>query len=118
MQLKDVQLKNYFEFLNAEEIRLKGTRIGIETILYPYIDRQQTAEQIAQTYPALSLEQVYATILYYLHNQAEVNQYLSRWLDYCLKAEQEQDKNPPPSVVRLLKVKEEQEALKFATHER
>ncbi len=117
MQLKDLQLKDYFEFLSSEDIRLKGTRIGIETILYPYIYRQQTAEQIAQNYPALTLEQVYATILYYLHNQAEVNQYLSIWLDYCLKAEQEQDKNPPPSVVRLLNLKAEQEAAQFVSHE-
>lgn len=117
MAVTNSQLKDYFEFLNAEDIRIKGTRIGIETILSEYIYRQKTAEQIAQLYPALTLEQVYATILYYLQNQAEVERYLSNWLDYCLQAEQEQDKNPPPSVVRLLKLKAEKEKTQFVTHE-
>ncbi len=55
-------LEDYFDFLSADDIRVKGTRIGIETILYDYIHRARTPEEIAQTYPSLSLEQVYATI--------------------------------------------------------
>ncbi len=64
-----MQLEDYFNFLASDDIRLKGSRIGIETILYEYIYRSRTPEEIAQTYTSLSLEQVYATILYYLHNK-------------------------------------------------
>ncbi|MDB9393386.1 MAG: hypothetical protein EWV75_09435 [Microcystis wesenbergii Mw_QC_S_20081001_S30D] len=32
-----MQLEDYFNFLTPNDIRLKGTRIGIETILYDYI---------------------------------------------------------------------------------
>ena len=32
-----MQLEDYFNFLSEDDIRLKGTRIGIETILYGYI---------------------------------------------------------------------------------
>ncbi|BAZ79665.1 hypothetical protein NIES73_09100 [Sphaerospermopsis kisseleviana NIES-73] len=32
-----MQLEDYFNFLSPEDIRLKGSRIGIETILYEYI---------------------------------------------------------------------------------
>jgi uncharacterized protein (DUF433 family) len=53
-----MQLEDFFE----DDIRLKGTRIGIETILYDYIYRARTAEEIADTYPNLSLAAVYATI--------------------------------------------------------
>lgn len=60
-----MQLEDYFNFLALDDIRVKGTRIGIETILYDFIHRKRSPEQIAQTYPSLTLEQVYATILYY-----------------------------------------------------
>lgn len=59
-----MQLEDFFDFFAPDDIRFKGTRVGIETILYDYIQRGQTPEAIAATYPSLSLEQVYATILY------------------------------------------------------
>lgn len=33
-----MQLEDYFTFLAADDIRLKGSRIGIETILYEYFE--------------------------------------------------------------------------------
>ncbi len=59
-----MQLEAYFDFLAENDIRLRGTRIGIETILYEYIYRCQTPEEIVKTYTSLTLEQVYATVLY------------------------------------------------------
>jgi hypothetical protein len=41
-----MQLEDYFEFLTPEDIRIKGTRVGIEHILYEYIHRNQTPEAI------------------------------------------------------------------------
>ncbi|WP_207714156.1 hypothetical protein [Scytonema sp. UIC 10036] len=32
-----MQLEDYFEFISADDIRVKGTRIGIEHILDEYI---------------------------------------------------------------------------------
>ena len=46
-----MQLEDYFDFQAENDIRLKGTRIGIETILYDYIYRARTPEEIANTYP-------------------------------------------------------------------
>lgn len=105
-----MQLEDYFNFQSTNDIRLKGSRIGIETILYEYIYRARTPEEIAQTYPSITLEQVYATILYYLHNKETVSKYIADWLEYCLKSEREQDENPPSFVVRLRKLKAEREA--------
>ncbi len=102
-----MQLEDYFNFLAPNDIRIAGSRIGIETILYEYIYRARTSEEIAQTYPSITLEQVYATILYYLHNKETVSKYLANWLEYCLKSEREQDENPPPFVVRLRQLKAE-----------
>jgi uncharacterized protein (DUF433 family) len=109
-----MQLEDYFNFLRPDDIRLKGTRIGIETVLYDFIHRSRTPEQIAQTYPSLTLEQVYATILYYLHNQEEVTAYLTDWLEWSRKVREEQRLNPPPVVQKLMKFKEEREAMKKA----
>jgi uncharacterized protein (DUF433 family) len=108
-----VELEHYFDFLQPDDIRLKGTRMGIETILYAYIHQQRTAEEIAQTYPQLTLEQIYATILYYLHNQTQIAQYLTDWLNHCAQVEREQDSNPPAIVTRLKQIKAD---LSVATH--
>lgn len=102
-----MQLEDYFNFFAPNDIRLKGSRIGIETILYEYIYRARTPEEIARTYPSVTLEQVHATILYYLHNKEIVSKYIADWLEYCLKSEREQDENPPPFIVRLRKLKAE-----------
>jgi len=67
-----IQLEDYVIFLATNDIRLKNTRIGIETILYGYIYRNRTPEEIAKTYLSLSLKQVYDTVLYYLHNKEEI----------------------------------------------
>lgn len=100
-----MQLEDFSDFLAPDDIRLKGTRIGIETILYDYIHRGQAPEAIADAYPSLSLEQVYATILYYLHNRDVVSAYLTDWLEWGREQRRAQALNPPPVVVKLRQLK-------------
>jgi uncharacterized protein (DUF433 family) len=107
-----MQLEDYFNFLSPDDIRLKGTRIGIETLLYEYIHRAQTAEEIAGRFPSLTLEQVYATILYYLHNKEAVTAYLTDWLEHGRRAREEQQRNPPPFIEKLRQLKAEREVAK------
>ncbi|NWF62125.1 MAG: DUF433 domain-containing protein [Fischerella sp.] len=109
-----MQLEDYFNFLAPDDIRLKGSRIGIETILYEYIYRARTPEEIAQIYTSLTLEQVYATILYYLHNKEVVSKYIADWLEWGHQQRKAQALNPPPNVARLRKIKQEREAIKQA----
>jgi uncharacterized protein (DUF433 family) len=89
-----MELEAYFDFLSPDEIRVRGTRVGIETVLYEYIHRSQTAEQIAERFDALTLEQVYATILYYLRNHEAVTAYLTAWLEYGEQARLAQAQDP------------------------
>src|SRR5580700_11170084 len=107
-----MQLEEYFDFLSEDDIRLKGTRIGIETILYDYIHRQRSPETIAQTYPSLNLEQVYAAILYYLHNKEAVTKYITDWLEWGREVRKQQNMNPSPGIQRLRKIKEERQSYK------
>jgi len=100
-----MQLEEYFNFQASNDIRLKDSRIGIETLLYEYIYRARTPEEIAKIYTSITLEQVYATILYYLHNKTEVSKYMADWLEWSHKMREEQKRNPPPCVQRLMKIK-------------
>jgi uncharacterized protein (DUF433 family) len=99
-----MQLEDYFDFQGEDDIRIKGHRIGIESILYEYIHRKQTPEQIQKRFPSISVEQIHATILYYLQNKARITEYITDWLKWNRKMEEEQDKNPPPVVVRIRKI--------------
>jgi uncharacterized protein (DUF433 family) len=106
-----MNLDDYFDFLAADDIRLKGHRIGIETILFDYQDGL-TPEEIALRYPTLSLEEVYATITYYWRNQEQVETYLKAIADQETHLRAEQERNLPPAVKRMRElVKARQTAL-------
>jgi uncharacterized protein (DUF433 family) len=102
-----MQLEDYFTFLAKDDIRTKGTRIGIETVLYDFIHRARSPEEIVSTYPSLTLEQVYATILYYLHNKEAVSQYLTDWMEWAREMRRQQAANPSPEIQRLRRIKAE-----------
>lgn len=109
-----MQLEDYFNFLALDDIRLKGTRIGIETILFDYLFRARTPEEIANIYPSLTLEQVYATILYYLHNKNAVDTYMTDWLEWAEQMREEQRRNPPPVAEKLRKLRAKRDAMRQA----
>jgi uncharacterized protein (DUF433 family) len=80
-----MQLEDYFEFETfdtpygpVERIRIKGHRIAIENVLEFY-NQGVSAEEIQRVhYPSLTLEEVYATLAYYLHNKEAVDAYNER----------------------------------------
>ena len=105
-----MRLEDYFNFLAPDDIRLKGSRIGIETILYEYIYRARTPEEIAKIYSSLTLEQVYSTILYYLHNKEAVSKYIADWLEWEHQQRKAQALNPHPAAARLQKIRNARES--------
>ena len=110
-----MQLEDYFEFLSPDDIRIKGHRIGIEDVLYYYLEGY-TPEEIVATLPTLTLEEVYATITYYLSRRAEVDAYLARLVKRQEQLYREWLENPSPLVQRLrnLKARREQKRVKAA----
>jgi uncharacterized protein (DUF433 family) len=106
-----MRLEDYLEFLEPDTIRIKGHRIGIEHLVKLYHEGY-SPEQIMQEFPGLSLEKIYGTITYYLHNKAEVDAYIARgdaWVEEQMR--EDEAKEPPPVVKRLraLKAQREQE---------
>lgn len=95
-----MEMGEYFEFRAEDEIRIKRTRIGIEIVLAEYLNGR-TAEEIALNFPALSPEQIHASIAYYLHNRAAMDRYLARWRDVGAEARAVQEKSLPAAVVGL-----------------
>jgi uncharacterized protein (DUF433 family) len=105
-------LEDYFDFQRPDDIRLKGTRVGIETVLYDFSFRARTPDEIARSYPSLTLEQVYATILYYLHEKEKVTAYLTEWFEWTERMRKEQAQDP--TIVRLREAYKAQQAEKQA----
>jgi len=105
-----MQLEDYFDFLAPDDIRIKGSRVGIETVLYDYLNKCRSPQEIAQTYPTITLEQVHATILYYLNSKEKVSAYLNDWLEWGNRMRKEQARNPPPVIEKLKKLKAERVA--------
>lgn len=57
-------------------IRVKGSRIPLDTVVHEF-KQGATAEQIQDSFPSLSLRDIYAVIAFYLDRQSEVEIYLA-----------------------------------------
>jgi len=58
-------------------LRVGDTRVMLDSVVAAF-HQGHSPETITQQYPALSLEQVYGAITYYLANRPDVDSYLSR----------------------------------------
>ena len=106
-----MELESYFDFLSPEEICIKGTRIGIETVLEDYLEGA-SPEEIVARYRTLTLEQVYATLLYYFHNQAQMDAYLKAGRAGMEQTWQEWQQHPSSAIKRLRALKAQRTALR------
>ena len=55
--------------------RVAGTRVTLDTVVAAYHEGA-TPEEIADQYPSLKLDHIYAVISYYLRHREEVDAYL------------------------------------------
>src|SRR5438445_844908 len=62
--------------------QIQGTRVSLDSVVYLFLEGA-AAEEIASQFRALSLEQVYGAIAFYLRNREEIDRYLTsqqqRW---------------------------------------
>ena len=58
-------------------IRIKGSRVSLDSIVH-HFKLGATAEQIVQSFPSLSLGEVYSSIAYYLTHCPEMETYLEQ----------------------------------------
>jgi len=91
-----MQLEDYFDLETPGYVRVKGTRVPIDVLIEEF-NRGTVPDRIQKSFPTTTLEQVYATITYYLHNRAEVDEYLRRGRERAEAAYQEHLRRQPPS---------------------
>ncbi|HLE61531.1 MAG TPA: DUF433 domain-containing protein [Pyrinomonadaceae bacterium] len=56
-------------------VRLMSSRVTFDTLIAAF-KKGNTAEQIQDSFPSLSLSQIYGAIAWYLNHQAEAEEYL------------------------------------------
>jgi len=85
-------------------MRVADSRVMLDSVVAGF-EQGYSPETIRQQYPALSLEDVYGAITYYLANRKEVDAYLERqaavWQQWRSKSEEK----PAPVVERLRALK-------------
>ena len=71
----DESVKQYVRIDKYGVLRVGDRRMSLDSVVYAF--RQgHSAEAIVRAYPALTLEQVYGAIAYYLGHKQEVHAYL------------------------------------------
>ena len=80
--------------------RVRGTRVSLDSIVYAFRNGD-SAETIAESFPVLSLEQVYGAIAFYLGHRAEVDEYLAGELEEFEREREAQRLAHPELVERL-----------------
>jgi uncharacterized protein (DUF433 family) len=58
-------------------VRFKGSRITLDTLVGAFREGD-TVEEIHDSFPTLSIRQIYGGIAWYLNNQAEADEYLKQ----------------------------------------
>ncbi len=66
--------KDYIEQRNGGYYIL-GTRVSLDSVVYAFL-RGESADGIVESFPALTLEQVFGGLAFYLANRDLVDQYL------------------------------------------
>lgn len=95
-----MRLEDYFDFISPDQICFKGQAIGLEQVLFDYL-AGKNPEEIIERLSSLSLEQIYAAITYYLHNQTELDIYLDNLENWQQQRYHKYQANPLPIVQRL-----------------
>jgi uncharacterized protein (DUF433 family) len=71
-----IETKSYVAYRN-DFYWIEGTRISLDSIVYAF-QKGISPESITQSFPLLTLEQVYGAIAFYLAHRNEIDAYLVR----------------------------------------
>lgn len=66
--------KEYIEWCDGGYY-VSGSRVSLDSVVYAFL-RGESPEGIAESFPALSLEQVFGAVAFYLANRETIDAYL------------------------------------------
>lgn len=73
---------------------VSGTRVSLDSVVYAFL-RGESPEGIVESFPALSLEQAYGAVAFYLAHQQIIDAYLQKGrVDFERMREESRRKNP------------------------
>jgi uncharacterized protein (DUF433 family) len=84
-----------------------NTRVSLDSIVYEFLNGQ-TAESIAESFPVVSLEQVYGAITYYLGHRAEIDAYLREGHSQYEREREAERRADPAFYQRLVNARQHQ----------
>ena len=91
--------------------RVGGSRVSLDSVVYAFAEGA-TAEEIVCQFPALSLEQAYGAIAFYLRNRDEIDGYLSEQVARWEQLRRENAGRNDPLLQRLRGMKADQTKLR------
>ncbi|MGL5942012.1 MAG: DUF433 domain-containing protein [Waterburya sp.] len=100
-----VTTKSYVEYRH-DAYWIEETRISLDSIVYAF-NRGLSPESIVQSFPLLTLEQVYGGITFYLANRAEIDIYLAEEAAVFEAMSQPLQTSDPALYNKLIKAKKE-----------
>jgi uncharacterized protein (DUF433 family) len=103
MRLEAANGTSYVEQRN-DSYWIEGTRVSLDSIVYAFWNGQ-TPESIAQSFPTLTLEQVYGAVAFYLAHREEVDRYLADRRSAFEAAREKSRKEDPAFYAKLAAVK-------------
>ena len=68
--------KEYVELYEGIAYRIAGTRVLLDCVVYEF-QQGSSPEYIQESFPTLTLEQVYGAIAYYLANKEQIDKYIA-----------------------------------------
>jgi uncharacterized protein (DUF433 family) len=79
--------------------RVGGTRVTLETVVSAFLEGD-SAEEIVEQYPVLSLAEVYAAIAYYLNHREQIDGYLAEQRAKSQQTRQNAERRSDPYGIR------------------
>lgn len=101
-----MDVRDYFDFVDENTIKMKGHHLGIERVLEDYLQGAHIGD-IRQRYQNLAVDEIHAAILYYLANKEEMTAYLQRVKARDPEAWQQRQRKPDPFLIGFRALLEE-----------
>jgi len=79
---------------------IAGSRVSLASVVYAFL-RGESPEDIAESFPAIGLEQVFGAVAFYLANRETIDRYLQREKDEFARLREEARRNHPALYARL-----------------
>ena len=84
---------------------IAGTRVSLDSVVYAFL-RGESPEGIAESFPALTLEQILGSLAFYLANRDKIDQYLREGKEDFERLREQAHQNNPGLYARLANARE------------